>query len=199
MLATERSSSTSASLLDRVQRLDPNAWDRLVRLHGPLVYRWCRRAGLQDTDAADVSQEVFQAVFGGIAGFHRDQPGDSFRGWLWTITKNKLRDFFRRQAERPAATGGSDANQRFLEIPDKVPEDSDDQSGFDAQSSLAHRALALVRNEFEDRTWQAFLRVVVGGENPSHVARDLQLTVGAVYTAKWRVLRRLREETDGVL
>ena len=86
MPAAESSSSTSASLLDRVRQLDPEAWDRLTRLYSPLVYRWCRQAALQDTDAADVSQEVFRSVAGGIAKFHRDQPGDSFRGWLWSLS-----------------------------------------------------------------------------------------------------------------
>jgi RNA polymerase sigma-70 factor (ECF subfamily) len=165
----------------------------------PLVYRWCRHAGLQDNDAADVSQETFRAAADGIATFHRDRPSDSFRGWLWTITKNKLRDHFRRLAERPGAVGGSAANQRLLDVPDTIAKESEEAAGFDAKGSLVHRALELVRNEFEDRTWQAFLRVVVGGEHPSHVAADLDMTVGAVYTAKWRVLRRLREEIDGLL
>ena len=198
MPATESSSSTSPSLLDRVRQFDSDAWQKLTILYSPLVYRWCRQAGLQDNDAADVSQEVFRAVASGIAGFRRDRSGDSFRGWLWTITRNKLRDYFRRQDERPGAIGGTQANERLQEIPDPLTDGSDDDSGFDADGSLAHRALELVRNEFEDRTWQALLRVV-GGQSPAVVADDLQMKVGTVYTIKSRVLRRLREEIDGLM
>lgn len=140
MPVTESSSSTSASLLDRVRQLDPEAWDRLSRFYSPVVYRWCRHAGVQDNDAADVSQEVFRAVANGIGGFRREKPGDSFRGWLWTITRNKIRDHFRRLADRPGGVGGSAANRRMLEIPDIIPEDDTDPTGFDVTGSLAHLA-----------------------------------------------------------
>src|SRR2546425_622239 len=88
--------STSSSLLERVKARDADGWRRLVRLYSPMVFDWCRQRGLQSEDAADVLQEVFQAVFQHVADFRRDRPGDSFRGWLWTITQNKLHDHFRR-------------------------------------------------------------------------------------------------------
>lgn len=199
MPATQNSSSTSASLLDRVRKSDPVAWERFARLYGPLIYRWARQAGVQESDAADVSQEVFRAVVNGMDGFHRNQPGDSFRGWLWTITKNRLRDFFRHQAAHPDIVGGSDVRQRLLEIPDSLSQEGAEPPGFDAAGSLAHRALELVREEFEPRTWQAFLRVTLGGQSPAAVAEELGMSIGAVYTGKSRVLRRLREEMEGLI
>ena len=96
---------------------DQDAWQRLVKLYGPLVYQACRRAGLQPTDASGVFQEVFQAVAMHIAGFRRDRPGDTFRGWLLTITQNKIRDHFRRLGTQPEAIGGTDAHRRLLELP----------------------------------------------------------------------------------
>jgi RNA polymerase sigma-70 factor (ECF subfamily) len=188
-------SATSDSLLERVRRFDPDAWSRFSRLYSPLVYRWCRQARLQESDAADISQEVFRSVAGAIEGFHRGGAGESFRGWLWTITRNKLRDHFRRRLAQPGGVGGSDIQRRLLEIPEAPPDDG----GFDVAGSLAHRALDQVECEFEPRTWQAFLRVTVGGQNPAAVSEDLQMTVGAVYTAKSRVLRRLRAEMEGFL
>lgn len=200
MTTSPSSSSTSASLLDRVRKFEPQAWDRFVELYGAVVYRWCRVSGLRDSDAADVSQEVFRAVARGIRGFRRDQPGGSFRGWLWQITRNKVRDHYRRCTGQATALGGSAAHQFLLEIPvGATPAATDADAEFDTQSSIAHRALELVRLEFEERTWQAFLRVVVGGESASCVADELKMSAGAVYTAKWRVLRRLREEIEGLL
>src|SRR3954469_22719157 len=90
------STATSRSLLERVQADDPAAWDRLVGLYAPLVYRWCRRADLPEQEIADVFQDVFQAVTMHIAAFRREKAGDTFRGWLRTITRNKVRDHFRK-------------------------------------------------------------------------------------------------------
>jgi RNA polymerase sigma-70 factor (ECF subfamily) len=162
------------------------------------VYVWCRRAGVSEPDAADVSQEVFTAVARHIADFRRDRPGDSFRGWLWTITRNKVRDHWRRVAVQAKAAGGSTALQlmhQVAESPVSEPEaDGDDQPG-----DLYRRALELIRSEFEERTWKAFLMVTVEGRLPADVAADLGTTPGAVYIAKSRVLKRLREEFGDLL
>src|SRR5262249_2315434 len=85
-------SQTSLTVLARVRAHDETAWGRLVSLYGPLVYGWCLRAGLQAADAADVGQEVFAAVARNIPSFRRDRPGDSFRGWLYVITRSKISD-----------------------------------------------------------------------------------------------------------
>src|SRR5262245_63501950 len=88
------SASTSLGLLDRVRADDPAAWDRLVALYAPLVLHWCRRFALPEQDAPDVFQEVFRAVTGHIRAFRKDRAGDTFRGWLRTITRNKVHDHF---------------------------------------------------------------------------------------------------------
>jgi RNA polymerase sigma-70 factor (ECF subfamily) len=119
--AHESSSSTSTSLLRPVKARDPDAWQRLVNLYGPLVYRWAREAQLQDSDATDVTQEVFQAVCEAIERFRHDRPNDSFRGWLWTITKNKVRDHFRERADQAAARGRTTAQLQIEHIPDLPP------------------------------------------------------------------------------
>jgi DNA-directed RNA polymerase specialized sigma24 family protein len=78
--------------LGRARAGQQEAWQRLVDLYGPVVYRWCRGWGLGQEDAADVVQEVFVAVSSHIKEFHRDRPEDTFGGWLRTIAHNKVRD-----------------------------------------------------------------------------------------------------------
>ncbi len=143
-------------------------------------------------------QEVFQAVSGAIERFRHDRPSDSFRGWLWTITKNKVRDHFREQAEQAEARGGTTAHLQIEHIPELPPEEPSD-TGARAATNLPRHSLDLVRGQFKDRTWQAFWRVVVAGDKPADVAEDLGMSVAAVYTAKSRVFQRVREELEGLL
>lgn len=191
----DSSDSTSTSLLERVKARDPQAWFRLTDLYGPLVYSWCRRAGLQPDDAADVGQEVFVAVAASIQQLRCEMPENSFRGWLRTITRNKICDHFRRGHDLPQALGGSDAQRRLADAPAAAPADASSvQESHDDRRGLVHRALAPLEGCFRGSTWKAFWRTTVGGEHAGDVAADLGMSVQAVYQAKHRVLMRLRKE-----
>ena len=192
------SSSISSTLLDRVRAKRPEAWTRLVELYGPVVYRWCRQSGVRREDAADLVQDVFAAVARGIGTFSRNRPGDSFRAWLATITRNKVRDHFRRLRKTPDAQGGTDAQERWLDLAE--PSEATSLSGQpELGGLLSRRALELVRVEFENRTWDAFWRTAVEGRSPADVADELGVSVLSVYQAKSRVLRRLRRELGDLL
>ena len=187
---------TSLSLLERARAHDPEAWCRMVQLYGPLVYQWCRRWGLRADDLADVFQDVFQAVASHIEGFRRESTGDSFRGWLWTIARNKTGDHFRRQLRQPHAEGGSDAYQRFQELLAKTA--SKEEAASD-DVGLVFRALESIRLEFAERTWQAFRQSVIEERATADVAAELGVSPDAVRMAKSRVLRRLRRELDSAV
>jgi len=190
--------STASSLLERARARAPGAWERLIALYGPLVYGWARRCGLRSEDAADVVQEVFRAVVMHLSGFRRERVGDSFRGWLWTITQNKVRDFRRRHDGRPEAVGGTEAQLRLLQFPD-APVGSSGDSTRGMTRPLLTRALELIRSEFEEGSWRAFWEVVVNSRSPADVAADLGISVNAVYVARSRILRRLRDELNDPL
>jgi RNA polymerase sigma-70 factor (ECF subfamily) len=188
----ELSCSMSSSLLARLQLREPEAWQRLVRLYYPLVRQWCRRSGLQAADAADVAQEVFRALAGGVERFERDEGRNSFRGWLCGITKRQLLAYYRRNKGRPAASGGTEAQLRLAETPEEELSSVADAPG--ERAGVLRRALALVRGDVEEHTWQAFWRSAVEGQSPAVIAADLGVSVNTVYLAKARLLRRLREE-----
>jgi RNA polymerase sigma-70 factor (ECF subfamily) len=188
---------TSSSLLHRARARDAEAWRRLAALYGPLVYGWVRRAGFHEHDAADLVQEVFQAVLTGLPRFRHDRPGDRFRDWLWTITHRRACDLLRRRAGQPAAAGG-EAQDLLQRLPERLPpEDAPEEDG--ARAELVRRALDLVRREFAEHTWQACLQTAMEGRRPADVAADLKMSVGAVYVARSRVLKRLRQELEGLL
>jgi len=184
---------TSPSLLVRVQANDADAWTRLVDRYAPLVYHWCRHAQLGPEDIADVFQETFRSVALHIQDFRRDRAGDSFRGWLRTITQNKIRDHFRRQADEPRAAGGTDANLHLHAQPDPISLE-EDESEQKIVHQILHRTLDAIRGEFEPRTWQAFWQVQIDGKSTNDVGAELKMTPAAVRKARLRVLARLREE-----
>lgn len=192
---SQTSSSTSPSLLRRASDRDPEAWSRLAKLYSPLVYRWARQGGLQSNDAADVVQDVFGSVAGKIDHFRMDEPDSSFRGWLWTITRNEVRLHYRKQGNRPDAAGGTEANNLLQQQPELLDQ-AEEPSGFDSRKSLMHRALQLVRQDFNEQTWRAFWRLAVDGQSASEIAEDLGMNPAAVRQAKYRVLCRLREELE---
>jgi RNA polymerase sigma-70 factor, ECF subfamily len=187
------SDQTSSTLLIRIKAKDQEAWQRLVHLYGPLVYGWCRRFGLQEADAADVGQDVFRSVAEAIGDFRHEQERDSFRGWLRTVTRTRVLDFFRRKARAAQGVGGSDAQAQWLELPDDRA-DPGSSADEDDKRLLIRRAVELVLDNCKEETRQSFLRVVIAGEQPADVAHDLGITVNAVYLAKSHTLRRLREE-----
>jgi len=170
---------------------DEETWQRVVRIYGPLIFAWCTRCGMQESDAADVSQDVLSDVSRSIENFSRDGDGATFRGWLWTVTRNKIADHFRRWSKSPSGGGGTGALNMIEQLPDERPETAADVA------DLHLRALEGLQCQFNETTWTAFWRVTVEGDAAKDVAEDLGITVWAVYKAKTRVMAKLRAELGG--
>ncbi len=192
--------STSRSLLVRARSNDKEAWDRLVGLYAPLVIYWCRRWNLPEDDTADVFQEVFRAVATHLGGFRKERSGDSFRGWLRTITRSKISDHYQKLTREPKGVGGSAALIKLASLPEPPPPDiDDDETELEARDGLVRRALDQIRVHFQVNTWNAFWRVAVDGQPANEVADELSMSPGAVRVAKSRVLQRLREELGDLI
>lgn len=204
-LAKHVGQETSLSLLQQLHSDDQQAWDRLIKLYSPLIYHWCRRDGLREEASSDVLQEVFISVSKAIREFRRDRPGDSFRGWLRVIARNKIRDHQRALVKQQAARGGSTALGQLLQIPDEAVVSPGEapaiETGADDEekSLLYRRALELLRDAFEEKTWKAFWRSAVDGLTSTAVAEELGMTSGAVRQAKYKVMRRLHSELGDLL
>src|SRR3974390_3350427 len=82
---------TPASLLVRLRDTrDVSAWAQFVDVYAPLVYGYARKQGLQDADAADLSQEVLGAVAGAVGRLEYDPSRGAFRNWLFTLVRHRL-------------------------------------------------------------------------------------------------------------
>ena len=196
-----QASATSRTLLEGVRAHDSQAWDRLIRLYTPFVLHSCRQARLTQEDAADVFQEVFKAAFARINSFEKAKVGDSFRGWLRTITRHKVIDHFRRQEREARGEGGTQMQRRLLQLhaPDPGASTTSEssvkkESTNEPERQLFQQALDAIRSHFHERTWRAFHGTVVDGRSPGDVGEELGMSAGAVRVAKSRVLQRLRSE-----
>jgi RNA polymerase sigma-70 factor (ECF subfamily) len=191
---------TRPSLLVRIRDArDGVAWGEFVDIYGPLVYDYGRRRGLQDADAADLTQDVLRAVAATAERFAYDPARGAFRSWLFTVTRTKLLDSVRRQ--RPGDRGTGDTNvHKHLEAKDAgYSEDaSAGEEGIEWDRAFGQRLLdwaaEQIRSEFRPTTWRAFWLCAVEGCAPREASASLGMSIGAVYAAKCRVLARLREE-----
>ena len=185
--------STSTSLLKRLGQLeDREAWDRFVSLYTPLIYYWARRAGLSSHDAADLVQDVMAVLVEKLPRFQYDRQG-SFRGWLRTVTLNKWREKRRRRSIPTVEAGQSELANLAAADP------AEEYWETEYRKQLVSRAMQLLRSEFRPSTWEACWEYVVGGRRAEDVAAEKGISVWTVYSAKSRLLRRLREELDGML
>ena len=184
--------TTRPSLLLRLRdRQDHEAWLEFVALYEPVAYRLLRRHGLQDADARELVQDLFLAVSRSIDRWEADRERGSFRGWLRRVIRNLVINWLQQQKRRPAPAGGTD----FQALLDRLPAASESESiEFDLELRRAQfrRAAALVKQQVQPATWQAFWETAVAGSSAADAARKLNLQVGAVRVAKCRVLARLR-------
>jgi RNA polymerase sigma-70 factor (ECF subfamily) len=174
---------------------DADAWNRLVNTFGPIVYRWCRVSGVSESESPDVVQDVFAAVARGMDRFQREKPEGSFRSWLATITRNKVRDHFRQLARRQEAVGGTDALVSLQQQAEALASTICPQS---MQSPLVRLALEQVRAEFEPATWDAFWLTTIERKSAGEVSETVGISVASVYQSKSRILRRLRQELSQI-
>ena len=189
LAASPEPPSLSSGQLHGVRSMDPTAWSRLVTTFGPIVYRWCRSSGVRESDAPDIVQEVFAAVARSIAGFQRERTQGSFRSWLATITRNKVRDHFRRQAKSQLAEGGTEALMYLQQFAEELDSTICAET---AEASIVRLVLGQVEAEFEPGTWRAFWLTTIENRKAADVATELGISAASVYQAKSRVLRRLR-------
>ena len=187
---------TRVTLLARLRDgNDADAWREFVALYAPVVYGFARKRGLQDADAADLMQDVLRSVAAHMPQLEYDRAKGTFRGWLYTITRNKIYNFLNSQRRRPRGSGDSGSQQRLEQEPSRDGEPEADWER-EYQKRLADQAMERIRGEFQPATWQAFWKTAVDGRGAQQVAAELKMSPGAVYVAKSRVLSRLREEVQ---
>jgi len=193
------SQSTSTNLLKRVVAGDQEAWVRFVLIYGAFVYARCRWAGVGPQDAADLVQDVLRRVSNSIGTLRRDEQGQGLRPWLKTISKNVINDHFRSLQRERQAIG---LQAIYANLDDFSSSREDDSNSWAATPDVVlvlRQAMECVKIDYEDKTWKAFWRTVVEQQPTADVASDLGIAQGTVRQARYKILKRLREEMQGLL
>jgi RNA polymerase sigma-70 factor (ECF subfamily) len=180
-------------LLRLRERADTEAWTTFVNAYAPWIYRLARRRGLQDADAADLTQDVLRTVVHTAPRFALDPERGCFRSWLFTVARNRIRKWLDSACRQPWATGGEGARRALEELPAPDPAAENDRED---RERLVRLAAEAVRGGFRPATWEAFWRTTVGARDIAQVGAELGLSAGAVYIARCRVLARLRERVQ---
>lgn len=186
---------TRASLILRLpDAADVAAWDEVLAIYGPLVYRMGLRQGLQSADADDLVQEVFTAVARSVSDWLERSDRGKFRAWLLRIARNTAVNFLTRRRYRPLGDGGDDALNRLANLP--AP-DSELSGEFDLEyrREVFRWAADQIQEVVTHNTWQAFWLTHVDGRSIADVAEHLGISTGNVYIGRSRVMSRLKELT----
>lgn len=188
---------TRQSLLLRLAQQGGDAWAEFVAIYEQAIVQYCRTRGLQHADAQDASQKVLLAVHDKVGHWERESGRGNFRAWLFRVARNAAIDEIRRRS-RNARVGGDTVEQEALErVPQSDPSETD-SFRLEYRRALFQWAAEQVRPEVRESTWQAFWLTAVDRRPPERVAKELSLSVGAVYTAKCRVVARLKEKAAEV-
>jgi RNA polymerase sigma factor (sigma-70 family) len=191
--------TTSLGLLERLKHARPDAseWRRLRDIYLPMIRRWLSHLPNLHDELDDLTQEVLVVLFRELPSFERRRDG-SFRAWLRQITVNRMYAFWKTRRKQPLALGGPETDQLLAQLADPTS-DLARQWDQDHDKHVFGKLLAIVEGDFEPSTWQAFTRFALEGRPAAQVAGELGVTESAVVQAKFRILKRLREEAGGLL
>lgn len=184
---------TSYSLLVQLRsNSDRQAWEDFVEIYRPVIYRMARRRGLQDADAQDLTQQVLVSVAGSVGKWEKANDQVRFRHWLRRVAKNAAINAVTR-APRETASGGTVVQEMMARHADdsETPEDILET---EYRRELYHRASKIVQADVDSETWDAFRLTVVEEVPIKDAARQLGKTVGTIYAARSRIMKRIRHE-----
>jgi RNA polymerase sigma-70 factor (ECF subfamily) len=190
----EHPPETNENLIARVKDpADQLAWGEFLATYQPVVLRMARNRGLQSADAEDLAQSVFIAVSSAIRSWEPDGP--PFRAWLFKITRNAIVNAVLSR-RRHQATGGTSAMDLLEQIPDG---EASAEFARESERELLRYVAQQIRNEFEPTTWTMFWETEVVGKSVAEVALSVGRSHGAVYVARCRVMKVLRDRVQEIV
>ena len=190
--------STRLSLIEMASSGSTAAWYDLVGIYQPFVFGWLRKQDIHHHDAEELAQDVMSTVFRELPKFSHVGRVGSFRKWLRQMTLNRTRNYWRAKRNRPVATGSSTFRQIVQQLKD---EKSDLSRQWDEEHDnfILRQLLRELAVQLDPQTLRVFRMLVVEEVPPQDVAMEMNMRVAAVYSAKSRVMRKLRQSAKGLI
>lgn len=187
--------TTQLSLIQRLQNTDDHeAWKAFVELYYPVIVRSLLRKGVSPDVAEDTTQQILVSIARAMVKQPYDPNRAKFRTWLEQVTRHAAINALQRAPQDQAAGGSTHATAL-----EQIPESENEQLlEHEYRRQLFYAAAGVIEAEFESTTWQAFWRTAVLGESIESVAANLGKQVGAIYAARSRIIRRLKQEIDSI-
>ena len=182
---------TRQSLLLQLHQRSNDAWAEFLQVYEKAIYNFCRRRGLQDADAQDVTQDVLTAVDRRVGTWDSNPSKGTFRGWMFRVARNIAVNKFLERSRQAAASGDTIVAQMLAELPDS--EDAQSTAFWmEYRRGLMHWAAKRVKPDVSEFAWKSFWKTAIEGKKADEVAQELGKSVGNVYTAKCRVFARIK-------
>ena len=180
---------TRSSLIQRLKAtINGESWEEFFHTYWELIYNVARRAGLSEADAQDIVQETILKVHNSLDRFEYNRKRGTFKGWLRTVTRSRLNDFFKKQQRRPAL------NQPLEEAADELqnledPEGPEIEKIWDEEwnRNLIQAALSRTKKLSSPKQFQIFKCHYIDEWTVRETCRTLGVNAAQVYMAKQRV------------
>ena len=190
--------STNKTLLGRARVGDEEAWKVFVGIYEPLIRSWLGKSKIERQDVDDLTQEVLALLVKELRKFEHNGRAGAFRNWLRTVTVNRARQYWRSEKGRSLPSGGSGFLHWLSQLEDPRSEMTQ-QWDREHDDYVLLRLIELVEKQFDKQSILAFRMLVVEKLDSRTVAEKLNMTVGSVYSAKSRILLRLREQSQDLI
>ena len=191
---------TRSSLIQRLKAtINGESWEEFFHTYWELIYNVARRAGLSEADAQDIVQETILKVHNSLDRFEYNRKRGTFKGWLRTVTRSRLNDFFKKQQRRPAL------NQPLEEAADELqnledPEGPEIEKIWDEEwnRNLIQAALSRTKKLSSPKQFQIFKCHYIDEWTVRETCRTLGVNAAQVYMAKQRVGKIFRESVEAL-
>jgi len=193
--------STRVSLLNRLKNWsDQDSWRDFFDTYWKLIYGAAVRSGLNDAEAQDVVQETLIVVAKKMATFTYDPAVDSFKGWLFYVTRKCIAMRYRRRERERRGQGNASDEVNFpadIELlPDPAGVNLEAAWDVEWKQTLLDAALVRVKSQVNPKQFQMFSLYVMKQKPVKEVAQMLNVPVAQVYLAKHRISTLVKTEIE---
>jgi RNA polymerase sigma-70 factor, ECF subfamily len=167
------------SIVDRAVSGDTEAFGRLYDIYADRIYRHIYYRTSNVEDARDLTQEVFTKAWQGLPRYKR--TGTPFLGWLFTISHNRVIDYYRTKKDHA-----------YLN-PEIIMEDRESSPEKLVEAEFTQQEVRKAILQLPEDQQQVILMSFIEGFEYKEIAAILNKTEGNIRVITHRGLKKMRE------